>query len=67
MDLEIIILCEVSQTEKDSIIRYCWYMESKKLIQMNVCTDKNKLIGIENKFIVTKREMEEKDKLRVWD
>jgi len=42
-------------------------MESKKLIQMNVCTDKNKLIGIENKFIVTKREMEEKDKLRVWD
>ena len=37
------------------------------MIQMNVCTDKNKLIGIENKFIVTKREMEEKDKLRVWN
>ena len=33
-------------------------MESKKIIQMNVCTDKNKLIGIENKFIVTKGERE---------
>ena len=67
MDLEIIILSEVSQTEKDSIIRYCWCMESKKIIQMNVCTDKNKLIGIENKFTVTKGEMEEKDKLGVWN
>ena len=35
VDLEIIILSEVSQT-KTNIIRYCFYMESKKMIQMNL-------------------------------
>ena len=34
MDLEIIILSEVSQT-KTNIICYHLYMESKKVIQMN--------------------------------
>ena len=37
MDLEIIILSEVSQT-KTSIICYHLYVESKKLIQMNLFT-----------------------------
>ena len=65
MDLEIIILSEVSQTEKDSIIRYCWYMGSKiKWYKWIYVQDKNKLISIENKFIVAKGEME-KDKLGV--
>ena len=30
MDLEVIILSEVSQTEKENITRYCLYVESKK-------------------------------------
>ena len=38
MDLEIIILSEVSQTEKDKIIWYRLHMESKKIVQMNFFT-----------------------------
>ena len=37
MDLEIVILSEVSQTEKD-IICFCLYAESKKSVQMNLPT-----------------------------
>ena len=37
MDLEIVILSEVSQT-KTNIIRYHLYVESKKMIQMNLFT-----------------------------
>ena len=37
MDLEIIILSEVSQT-KTNIICYHLYVESKKMIQMNLFT-----------------------------
>ena len=33
MDLEIIILSEVSQTQKD---KYHLYVESKKMVQMNL-------------------------------
>ena len=36
-DLEIIILSEVSQTEKRQIL-YHLYVESKKMIQMNLFT-----------------------------
>ena len=38
MELEIIILSEVSQTEKDKYHRYRLYGESKKMIQMNLFT-----------------------------
>ena len=38
MHLEIIILSEASQTEKDKYQLYCLYVESKKKIQMNVYT-----------------------------
>ena len=38
MDLEIIIPNEVSQT-KTNIIWYCLYVESKKMIQMNLLTE----------------------------
>ena len=37
MDLEIVILSEVSQT-KTNIIRYHLYVKSKKMIQMNLFT-----------------------------
>ena len=38
MDLEIIILSEVSQ-RKRNIIRYHLYVESKKMIQINLFTE----------------------------
>ena len=37
MDLEIIILSEVSQ-RKTNIIQYCLYVESKNMIQMKLFT-----------------------------
>ena len=40
MDLEIVILSEVSQT-KTNIIWYRLYVESKKMEQMNLCTKQN--------------------------
>ena len=40
MDLEIVILSEVSQT-KTNIIWYHLYVESKKMVQMNLCTKQN--------------------------
>ena len=38
MNLEIITLSEVSPTEKDKIIWYHLYVESKKIIQINLFT-----------------------------
>ena len=38
MDLEIVILSEVSQTEKDRYHMYHLYVESKKVVQMNLLT-----------------------------
>ena len=57
MDLEIIILSEVSQTKKDKyyIYMYCLYVESKKITEMNLFT-KQKHTDIENKLMVTKGE-----------
>ena len=39
MDLEITILIEVSQTEKDMSYDYHLYVKSKKMIQMNLFTE----------------------------
>ena len=65
MDLEIIILSEVSQTEKD---KYHLYVESKKMIKMNLFTKQKWLTDIENTLMVTKGErVGRKDKLGVWD
>ena len=52
MDLEIIILSEVTQTEKDKLyyITYMWNL--KKMIKMDFLQDKNRLIDIKNKFMV---------------
>ena len=38
IDLEIIILSEVSQTEKEKYHMISLVLESKKMIQMNLCT-----------------------------
>ena len=41
MDLEIVILSEVRQ-RKSNIIWYCLYVESKKMVQMNLFTKQKK-------------------------
>ena len=54
MDLEFIILSEVSQ-RMTTIIWPCLYGESKeKTIQWTYLQHRNKLTDIENKFMVTK-------------
>ena len=63
MDLEIIILSEVSQTETNTI--YCLYVESKKIIQMNL-QNRNSITDVENKLMITKGEKWGKDKLKDW-
>ena len=64
MDLEIIILSEIGQTEKD----WCHlYMESKKWYKWNL-QKRNSLTDIENKLTANKGERRRgKDKSRVWD
>ena len=67
IDLETIILNEVSQKDKDNIIRYpliCVIWEKK--IQMNLFT-KQKQTDIENKLMVNKGKGGSRDKLGVWD
>ena len=54
VDLEIIILNEVSQRQ----ISHYLYVQSKKVIQMKLFTKQNRLTDIENKFMVTKGEQE---------
>ena len=55
MDLEIIILSEGSQRNKN-IIWYHLYLESKKVIQMNLFVKQKQTPDLENKFMVTKGE-----------
>ena len=38
IDLEILILSEISQTEKDKFVWYHLYVESEKMIQINLFT-----------------------------
>ena len=68
MDLEIIILNEVSQTRKDKHRMISLISEFfKKMIQKNLYTKQNRPTDIENKPMVTKRESRARDKLGVWD
>ena len=55
MDLEIIVLSEISQRKTD-IIPYHLYVKSKINILIKLFTKRNRLTDIENKFMVTKRE-----------
>ena len=51
--LRIIILSEERQI-KTNIIWYHLYVESKKMMQMNLITKQDRLTDIENKLMVTK-------------
>ena len=71
MDLEIIILSEVSQREKDkNHMIYHLHVESKKIIETYL-QDRNRLTDKENKLMFNKGastgEGERRDKLGIWD
>ena len=57
MDLENIMLSEISQTETDR--HYITYMWKLKYNTVNLYQNRNRLTDIENKFMITKREREE--------
>ena len=63
MDLEIIILCDISH-RKTNIVWYHIYMEFLKIIQMFLFA-KQKQTHIENKLSITKRGKGGKDNLEV--
>ena len=68
INLKIILLTEVNQTEKGKYTTYHSYVESKKLYKLPYLQNGDRLTDIENKLIVTIKERGEgKDKLRVWD
>ena len=54
MDLEIIILSEVSQTEKD--LWYHLYVESKKMIQMSLFTKEKQTHRLQKQIYGYQRE-----------
>ena len=54
MDLEIIILSEVSQTKTNIISLICGI--KKKIKQINILQNRNRFTDIKNQFMVTKRE-----------
>ena len=65
MDLEDILLSEVSQIEKEKYcITYMWNLK----VQVNLYRTGTNLTNVENKFMVTKGEKEVgMDKLGMWD
>ena len=65
MDLEIIILSEVSQTEKDKYYMILLICGSKKQYKLTYLQNRNRLTDIENKLMVTKGACGGKDKLGV--
>ena len=54
MDLEIIILSEVGETEKDKYHMISLYVDSKKRYKRTYLQNRNRLTDIENKLMVTK-------------
>ena len=64
MNLEIIILSEVSQRKTN--IWYCLDVESKKRNKWTYLQNRNRLTDIENKLMATKGNWR-RDKLGVWD
>ena len=65
MDLEMIILSEVSQT-KTNIIWYHLYVESKKNDTNELIQNRNRPTDVENKLMVAEGERVGY-KLKVWD
>ena len=66
IDLEIVILSEVSQEKKDKYLVISLIHGIQNMTQMNL-QNRNILMGIENKYTVTKVEREGRDKLGVSD
>ena len=67
MDLEIIILSEVSQKEKDKYHMISLISGIQNMIQMNLFTKQKQLTDVE-KLMITKGEKGwGRDKLGVWD
>ena len=67
MDLEGIMLSEISQTEEDTIW-YHFYVESKKQTNLvNMTKKKQTHRYIENKLVVTSKKREGVDKIGVGD
>ena len=66
MDLEIIILSEVSQTEKDKYHIVMWNLKKKKK-DTNELISRKRLTDTENKLMVTKEERGVGNKLEGWD
>ena len=69
-DLEIIILSEVSQKEKDKYdITYMWNLkyDTNELIYKTETDSRHRKQDIENKRMVTKGERRERDELGIWD
>ena len=69
MDLEIINLSEVSQTEKD---KYHWIslmcrILKKKWYKWTYLQNRDRLTYIENQLMAIKRESGGRDKLGIWD
>lgn len=70
MDLEHIMLSKISQTEKDKYIMmsHIWTQKEKQTDEWTYIQNRNRLMDIENKLVVTRGESEaEEDKLGVWD
>ena len=55
MDLEMVILSAANQT-KTNIILYHLYVESKKMVQINLFTEQKQTHRLRNNFMVTKEE-----------
>ena len=66
IDLEIIILSEVSQT-KTNIMCYDLYVESKKKYKWTYLQNRNRVTDVENKFMVTGEVGGGRDKSGAWD
>ena len=66
MDLEIVILSEVSQTEKDKY-HIILYVESKKMVQMNLFTKQKQSHKCRKQTYGYQRGKGRSDKLGDWD
>ena len=65
MDLESAIQSEVSSKEKNKYINI--YVESRKMVQMNLLQSRNRDIDIESKRVDTKWGKKGWDELGDWD
>ena len=69
LDLEIIILSEVSQKDEEKYhVTYIWNLKYEKYIYLTYLQNRNRVMDIESKVIVTRKERRQrKDKSGVWD